>query len=48
MFFLLSMANHGYTRVLIEEPIGRKLVYGGVVLMVIGGLAIRKIVDVKI
>lgn len=48
MFFLLGMANRGYTRVLIEEPIGRKLVYAGLVLMVIGGLAIRKIVDVKV
>ncbi len=48
MFFLLGMANRGYTRVLIEDPTGRKLVYAGLVLMVIGGLAIRKIVDVKI
>jgi tight adherence protein B len=48
MFFLLGMANHGYTRVLIEDPTGRKLVYAGLVLMVIGGLAIRKIVDVKV
>jgi tight adherence protein B len=48
MFFLLGMANRGYTRVLIEDPTGRKLVYTGLVLMVVGGLAIRKIVDVKI
>lgn len=48
MFFLLGMANRGYTRVLIEEPIGRKLVYAGSILMIIGGLAIRKIVDVKV
>lgn len=48
MFFLLSMANRGYTRVLVEDPTGRKLVYAGLGLMVIGGLAIRKIVNVKI
>jgi len=48
MFFLLGMANRGYTRVLIEDPTGRKLVYAGLVLMVVGGLAIRRIVDVKI
>lgn len=48
MFFLLSLANRGYTRVLIEDPTGRKLVYTGLGLMVLGGLAIRKIVDVKI
>ncbi len=48
MFFLLSMANRGYTRVLIEDPTGRKLVYGGLSLMVVGALAIHKIVDVKV
>ncbi len=48
MFFLLSLANRGYTRVLIEDPTGRRLVYTGLGLMVLGGLAIRKIVDVKV
>lgn len=48
MFFLLSLANHGYTQVLIEDPLGRKLVYIGFALMVVGGLFIRKIVRVKI
>jgi tight adherence protein B len=48
MFFLLSLANRAYTRVLVDDPTGRKLVYAGFGLMVIGGLAIRKIVNVKI
>jgi tight adherence protein B len=48
MFFLLSLANHGYTRVLLQDPTGRRLVYIGLVLMVVGALAIRKIVDVKV
>ncbi|MGC2112762.1 MAG: type II secretion system F family protein [Candidatus Korobacteraceae bacterium] len=48
MFFLLSLANRGYTRVLIEDPTGRKLVYTGLGLMLVGGLAIRKIVNVKV
>lgn len=48
MFFLLSLANRGYTRVLVDDPTGRKLVYAGLSLMVLGGLAIRKIVNVKI
>jgi tight adherence protein B len=48
MYFLLSLANRGYTRVLVEDPTGRKLVYAGLGLMVLGGLAIRKIVNVKI
>ena len=48
MFFLLSLANRSYTRVLVEDPTGHKLVLAGLTLMVIGGLAIRKIVNVKI
>jgi len=48
MFFLLSFANHGYTRVLIEDDTGRKLIYTGLGLMVLGGFAIRRIVRVKL
>jgi tight adherence protein B len=48
MFFLLTAVNRGYTRVLVEDPFGRKLVYIGLGLMVVGGLTIRKIVDVKV
>jgi tight adherence protein B len=48
MLFLLSLANRGYTRVLIEDPLGRELIYTGVGLIVLGGLVIRKIVGVKI
>ena len=48
MFFLLSLANRGYTQVLIEDPVGRKLIYTGVGLIVLGGLVIRKIVGVKV
>jgi tight adherence protein B len=48
MFFLLSLANRGYTRVLIEDPMGRILIYTGLGLIVLGGLVIRKIVSVKI
>ncbi len=48
MFFLLSLANRSYCRVLVEDPTGRKLVLAGLGLMALGGLAIRKIVNVKI
>ena len=48
MFFLLSLANRSYSRVLVEDPMGRKLVFAGLGLMAIGGLAIRKIVKVKV
>ena len=48
MFFLLSLVNHSYSRVLVDDPMGRKLVLAGLVMMAIGGLAIRKIVNVKL
>lgn len=48
MFFLINIANHGYTRVLVEDPLGRKLIYTGLTLMIIGGIFIRKIVNVKV
>jgi len=48
MFFLIGMANRAYTRVLIEDPTGRELVYAGLGLMVIGGMVIRRIVNVKV
>ena len=48
MFFLLSLANRSYSRVLVDDPTGQKLVVAGLGLMVVGGLAIRKIVNVKV
>jgi tight adherence protein B len=48
MFFLLGLVNRGYSRVLVEDPTGRKLVFAGLGLMAIGGMAIRKIVNVKV
>jgi tight adherence protein B len=48
MFFLLSLANRSYSRVLVDDPTGRRLVFAGLALMAVGGLAIRKIVNVKI
>jgi len=48
MFFLLSLANRSYCRVLVEDATGRKLVFAGLGLMALGVLAIRKIVNVKI
>lgn len=48
MFFLINIANHGYTQVLLDDPLGRKLIYIGAGSMMLGGLVIRKIVNVKI
>jgi len=48
MFFLINLANHNYTRVLLEDPLGKQLIYAGLTAMVLGGLVIRKIVNVKV
>ncbi len=48
MFFLINLANHGYAHVLVEDPTGRKLIYAGAAGMVLGGLMIRKIVNIKV
>ncbi len=48
MFFLINLANHDYARVLIEDPTGRKLIYAGATGMILGGIMIRKIVNIKV
>lgn len=48
MFALISVINHDYEKALLTNPLGLKMVYGGLVMMVLGILAIRKIIDVKV
>jgi tight adherence protein B len=48
MFGLISMVNHNYEKPLFTTPLGLKLIYGALGLMVLGILAIRKIIDVKV
>ena len=48
MFALISVVNHDYAKTLLTNPLGLKMVYGGLVMMVLGILAIRKIIDVKV
>jgi tight adherence protein B len=48
MFALISVVNHDYTKVLFTTPLGLKMVYGGLILMVVGILVIRKVIDVKV
>jgi len=48
MFGLISVVNHDYEKTLLTNPFGLKMVYGGLVMMVLGILAIRKIIDVKV
>jgi len=48
VFLLMSMVNPGYTDTLIHDPLGRKAIWVGLVLMVIGAYTIRRIVDIKV
>jgi tight adherence protein B len=48
MFIGMNFINPGYGRVLFEDPLGQKMVTYAAVLMVLGMLAIRKIVNIKI
>jgi len=45
MLVLINMINPGYSSVLFNDPFGRKLLYTGIALLVVGGLLIRKIVN---
>jgi tight adherence protein B len=48
MFVLISIVNPGYEKVLLDDPIGIRLIYAGLAMMVIGVLIIRKIIDLKV
>jgi tight adherence protein B len=48
MFALISVLNPKYEKTLFTTPLGLKMVYGGLAMMVLGILIIRKIVDVKV
>jgi tight adherence protein B len=48
MFGLINLINHDYEKTLFTDPFGLKMVYFGLGLMVIGILAIRKIIDIKV
>jgi tight adherence protein B len=48
LYGLINLANPGYTKVLIEDPVGRKMMYTGIVMIAVGGLLIRKIVKIKV
>jgi len=47
MLVLINLVSPGYSTVLFRDPTGRKLLYAGTTLIVLGGLVIRKVVDVE-
>jgi tight adherence protein B len=48
MLLLINIVSPGYSSMLFHDPVGQKLLYAGATLIVIGGLVIRKVVDVEV
>lgn len=48
MGFLINMVNSGFEKPLLEEPIGRTMLYTGAGMLTIGAIIIRKIVDIEV
>jgi tight adherence protein B len=48
LFGLISLFNPGYTKILYTDPLGVRLIYVGIIMMVIGAFVIRKIINVKV
>jgi len=45
MLVLINMINPGYSKVLLDDPLGRKLLYVGVGLLCLGGFLINQIIN---
>ena len=48
MLLIISVITPSYTHILFYDPTGNKLLYAGAVLILIGGVVIRKIVDIEV
>jgi tight adherence protein B len=48
LLFIINIASPGYSSILFHDPLGQDLLYTGATLIVIGGLIIRKIVNIKV
>lgn len=48
MFFMLSFLNPSYEKILLTDPVGQKLLYGGIGMMAFGAWVIRKVIDIKV
>jgi tight adherence protein B len=45
MLVLINIVNPGYSNVLFTDPLGKKMLYAGVGMLILGGIIIRKIVN---
>ena len=48
MGFLINLVNSGFEKPLFEEPLGHIMLYAGAGMLVVGGLLIRKIVNIEV
>ena len=48
MLGLINIVTPGYSHILFHDPLGQKMLYAGGILIVVGGLIIRKIVDIEV
>lgn len=48
VFIAISIVNPKYTDVLVDDPLGRNLIWAGLALMAMGILVIRKIIAIKV
>jgi len=48
LLVILNIITPGYSKVLFHDPVGQDLLYAGGVMIVVGGLIIRKIVDIQV
>ncbi len=48
MFTALYFLNRGYVMTLFEDPMGRKLLVGGIISILLGAVCMKKIIEVKV
>lgn len=48
MFALISAFNPGYESILVTDPMGINMIYGGLVMMALGAAIIHKVMDIQV
>lgn len=48
LFFVMMKLNYEYVMMLFEEPLGQKMLLGGLILQFIGAFSIKNIIDIKV
>jgi tight adherence protein B len=48
LLVLINIVSPGYSSLLFHDPTGQKLLYAGGILIIVGGLVIRQIVDIQV